>query len=343
MNKVIKAGMLFNEENAPDFGSIEKNPKNDIFYLCACDIPKLNSVLTKENIESFLPQNETFDICTGSMAFAVNHHEENSGKIYTYHSGTDHWYESNINSNMNLSNLMTGRHAETIKNTHEINGILPLSLRSNGRPLKNFIIFGNTQDINGELESVGNEVTDTQSEHYGEYCIPITINQQTTNIYLSEPLRKIRNYADSLDIKNRTLNRVTEIITISSPDNFMLESEHNFYLNVPINNASLQTVISNRVQSTVTGVAQSQELSENIWISGSGKINIWLSGIDHTIEAFRQWLAVKPLVIIYHKNSASDTTVSLSQPTLSKGMNTISSNTNVQPSAVYIRGTVTNE
>lgn len=70
--------------------------------------------------------------------------------------------------------------------------------------LKNYRIYGNT--INGE--SVGDLVTDNQSEHYGEYAIPITTNSETANIYLDEPLRKIGDEAEYVDYATQKWNRV---------------------------------------------------------------------------------------------------------------------------------------
>lgn len=69
-------------------------------------------------------------------------------------------------------------------------------------PLVDYKIYGITtrdgtpsMDDPKELESVGDLVTDTQDTHYGEYKISVLAtdsNNQTltTNIYLSEPLRR---------------------------------------------------------------------------------------------------------------------------------------------------------
>ena len=44
MNKVIRLGMLFNEGDVPDFGSIvEDIHQRGLYYLLAKDIPKLKS------------------------------------------------------------------------------------------------------------------------------------------------------------------------------------------------------------------------------------------------------------------------------------------------------------
>ena len=53
-----------------------------------------------------------------------------------------------------------------------ISGTPPLTFKSNGRPLKNYRIYGNT--VNGE--SVGDLVT--EGEHAGEYYVPVTISRK---------------------------------------------------------------------------------------------------------------------------------------------------------------------
>lgn len=52
---------------------------------------------------------------------------------------------------------------------------------------------------------------DTEYEPYG-YKIPVTVNNQTTNIYLDEPLRKIGNYADYVDYETQKVVRNVDVI-----------------------------------------------------------------------------------------------------------------------------------
>lgn len=85
-----------------------------------------------------------------------------------------------------------------------IEGVPPLTFKSNGANLSNYRIYGNTE--NGE--SVGDLVTDSQSEHYGNYAIPITNNAETANIYLDEPLRKVGNEAEYVDYATQKWHRV---------------------------------------------------------------------------------------------------------------------------------------
>ena len=86
----------------------------------------------------------------------------------------------------------------------EISGIPPLAFNAVAGALKNYRIYGNT--VNGE--SVGNLVTDSQSEHYGEYAIPITNNSETSTIYLDEPLRKVGDEAEYVDYAEQKQHRV---------------------------------------------------------------------------------------------------------------------------------------
>lgn len=164
--------MLFNEGNVPDFGSIQiKSNDTNIYYLLAQDIPKLNGMLTKAASRSYLSEGESFDLDTGALAFVVDYKTAGSGKIYAYHRGRDYWYEFNIRSDLGLCELMWNRHETILRETKTISGTPPLSFESNGRPLKNYRIYGNT--VNGE--SVGDLVTDTNNINYGKYKISVTV------------------------------------------------------------------------------------------------------------------------------------------------------------------------
>lgn len=93
MNTVIKLGMIFNEGNVPEFGSIELTPQNNNVVLLADDIPKLNSTLTKTACAAYLVNNSEFSFHTGDVAFILDWITEETGSVYMYHGGSDHWYE----------------------------------------------------------------------------------------------------------------------------------------------------------------------------------------------------------------------------------------------------------
>lgn len=93
-----------------------------------------------------------------------------------------------------------------------LKSVPPLTFKGYGKGLKNYRIYGNT--VNGE--SVGNLVTDSQSEHYGEYAIPITNNSETSTIYLDEPLRKVGDEAEYVDYAEQKQHRVRKNLLLNT-------------------------------------------------------------------------------------------------------------------------------
>ena len=92
MNKVIILGMLFDESNAPDVGSIRLGRSGD-YILLADDIPKLNSTLTRSHCASLLADGSFFNVPTGALAFVADWKTEGSAKVYMYEATSDTWYE----------------------------------------------------------------------------------------------------------------------------------------------------------------------------------------------------------------------------------------------------------
>ena len=160
MNKVIRLGMLFNEGEVPDFGSIVGDVhQRGLYYLLAKDIPKLNTMLTRAAAENYLIGNETFNFFSGYMAYVIDHKEASTGEIYAYHRGKDRWYEFNIRLDKSFNEIMWERHKRILRETKTISGTAPLTFKSNGRTLKNYRIYGNTETIGGSLVSVGEKTT----------------------------------------------------------------------------------------------------------------------------------------------------------------------------------------
>ena len=95
-------------------------------------------------------------------------------------------------------------YGNTENKTRSYSGSAPLSFPITDGAVSNYRVYGNT--VNGE--SVGDLVTDSQSEHYGEYAIPITNNSEIANIYLNEPLRKVGDEAEYVDYAEQKWRRV---------------------------------------------------------------------------------------------------------------------------------------
>ena len=101
-----------------------------------------------------------------------------------------------------LKNYRIYGNTETL--TRSYSGSAPLSFPITDGSVSTYRIYGNT--VNGE--SVGDLVTDSQSEHYGKYAMPITNNAETANIYLDAPLRKVGNEAEYVDYATQKQHRV---------------------------------------------------------------------------------------------------------------------------------------
>ena len=93
MNKINKFGMLFNEGNVPDFGSIEPAPSGHNVILLSDDITKINSTLTAAVCGPYLADNSGFSFHTGDTAFIIDWLTAETASMYMYHSDTDSWYE----------------------------------------------------------------------------------------------------------------------------------------------------------------------------------------------------------------------------------------------------------
>ena len=93
MSKTIKLGMLFESDNVPNFGSIERNPLSNSIFLIAEDIPKLNTTLTETACSPYLADNSKFNFHTGDTAYIVDWITAQTGPVYIYHSTTDQGYE----------------------------------------------------------------------------------------------------------------------------------------------------------------------------------------------------------------------------------------------------------
>ena len=88
MNKVILLGMVFNETDAPDFGSIRQSESGE-YILLADDIPKLNSTLTRSHCAPLLANGSLFNVLSGALAFVADWKTEASGYIWDSTSGED--------------------------------------------------------------------------------------------------------------------------------------------------------------------------------------------------------------------------------------------------------------
>lgn len=83
----VKLNMIFEDNNAPDFGSIKLTDTNQFcrneYVLFESDTDKLSTNLTKTVC------GEAFNVGSGSIAFVLDGEQD----VYRYHSDTDRWYK----------------------------------------------------------------------------------------------------------------------------------------------------------------------------------------------------------------------------------------------------------
>ena len=91
MGKILKLGMVFDENNTPDFGSIIKTRKGDLTAL-GSDITKLNTVLTNTNCSSLIVDGD-FSIKSGDLIYIADYKTAETGAVYMYDSASDMSYD----------------------------------------------------------------------------------------------------------------------------------------------------------------------------------------------------------------------------------------------------------
>ena len=84
---VVKLGMIFADNNVPQFGSIEEGTDGALTLLAA-DKSKLNSLLTRAGLASYLTAGEAFAIQGGTCAVIAD-----EPAVWRYHALSDTWYE----------------------------------------------------------------------------------------------------------------------------------------------------------------------------------------------------------------------------------------------------------
>ena len=100
-------------------------------------------------------------------------------------------------------------------------GVPPITVQSDGTPLTAWSISGNMVQTGTPSptnivipQEVGNIVE--SGEHAGEYAVPITIAGQTQTVYLSEPLRKIGDYSDTVSSDGTATRRIKKKVLTGS-------------------------------------------------------------------------------------------------------------------------------
>lgn len=134
-----------------------------------------------------------------------------------------------------------------------IEGVPPLTFKSNGANLSNYRIYGNT--VNGE--SVGNLVE--SGEHTGEYRVPVTVSNgtytQTISIYLPEQIKNVGDEEEYIDYAEQKLHRVRKNLLQNTGTSrtingvtFTVNSDGSVTCNTDENGATATAILNIRAQ-----------------------------------------------------------------------------------------------
>ena len=221
---------------------------------------------------------------------------------------------------------------------------------SKGKNIRNYEVYGNsvqegtpTPDNPVEIQSVGDLVTDTESEYYGKYDIPITVagtRSETIHIYLDEPLRKVGEYADYIDFKGQKVVRNTAQTTFNGSERW-----------VKTGDVSSGVYQGFAVSNTIIGAPSGdfECLSDKFPYSSTTKKNIVklinsayslriIIGSEYVPDletaTFKNWLSENNVKLTYPIATPTEENISLPALKTFKGTSIISVDTSVQPSNI---------
>ena len=110
-----------------------------------------------------------------------------------------------------------GAMTQAAEQQYTLTGVPPLTFSAKGTALTAYSVTGAMVQTGTPTptepvtpEECGDLVT--TGEHAGEYCIPLTVSGTSYPLYLSEPLRKIGEYADSVDSSGVVTRRIKKVV-----------------------------------------------------------------------------------------------------------------------------------
>ena len=244
-----------------------------------------------------------------------------------------------------------------------ITGVPPISFKSDGTVLTAWSISGNmTQTGTPSPQNIvmPQECGDLveSGEHAGQYAIPITIAGQTQTVYLSEPLRKIGDFADKIEQDGTVTRRVKKLVLTWEEDWYIaVEETHLFGVQelpefdgnefVPRAIAICDRYNYNSVQSGIDAATANGDFALQHYVSPDGTIiknNIFIKDSRFETESDlktylqQQYAAGTPVTVWYVLATAQTETVTVPTLTPTKGSNTLTVGTTLAPSSVSITG-----
>ena len=231
-----------------------------------------------------------------------------------------------------------------------LTGVDSIEFLSDGTQLISWKVIGNerqtgtpTPIVPIQPEECGDLVE--SGEHAGQYAIQITCGGTTQTIYLTEPLRKIGNYADTIS-NDGTVTRYLKKMLITGTEAVSKESSM-YYIS-----GGFPTTYSNWNEAKCSHFVRAESYSDcnsnagKFGVSNRTGAYIWFSSRSYDFESkddFKQWLADQysagtPVCVWYILSEPTTETVNAPTITPASGSNTFSVGTTLAPSSVSITG-----
>lgn len=263
----------------------------------------------------------------------------------------------------NLGNILFSKY-------NEIEEKPPLTFKGYSKNLKNYRIYGNT--VNGE--NVGDLVE--SGEHAGEYLVPVTVTNgtdtETTNLYLPEQIKKVGDESEYIDFKEQKQYRVRKNLLQNTATSqtingvtFTVNSDGSVTCNGTAGNSNTYYTLNTAYDiyapngCIINGVPNGSEntfwlqvgyvgntFSSKTFVKASHKL-VYVQIVicaNYTCDNLTFYPMIRKADISdntyepYITNTESN--VALPSISVPAGINTLSVETEVQPSNIYLKGKI---
>ena len=177
----------------------------------------------------------------------------------------------------------------------------------------------------------------TDYEPYG-YKVPVKVNGEVTNIFLDEPLRKVGDYADYIDYKNKKVVRNFKKVNLSIL-NWTVYSDNSFrcYLDnckpSPIN--GLANILNSHYRLVKMNVWNNTKPNYTMALNDTTKPDLRIRNTDYeNVEDFIQ--SLEGVYMIYELETPTEETINIPEISTSKGTNNFVVETTLLPSELKI-------
>ena len=199
------------------------------------------------------------------------------------------------------------------------------------------------QNIPIEIESVGE-----YDETTGKYKIPVKSNEVITNIYLDEPLRKVGEYADYVDYKNKKVVRKVGVKTFDGSETWVKHTTttqgygafRSDNLLTPLIGAPISATYMTHFTLTDKGATAEFVPGEYRFTYSSGSLiagsRLYVSAEQTTVEDFTAWLSENKPSIYYPIATPIEEKIELPNIPTNKGASILSIDTIIQPSNLEV-------